>query len=144
MQTLAVTLVGALLGARLGALTVFIWLVLAAAGLPLLADGAGGVEHMTGPTAGYLAAFPVAAFATGWLAEREWDGRRPARAFLSMLIGNALCLVVGGAWLAGQIGGQQALEAGILPFLPGAAAKAGLAAIILWAVCRARLRTAFA
>lgn len=144
MQTLAVTLAGALLGPRVGALTVIVWLALAAAGLPLLADGSGGLAHMTGATAGYLAAFPVAAFCTGWLAEKGWDGRRPRLAFLNMLAGNAVCLAIGGGWLAGQIGAAAALSGGVLPFLPGAAAKAALGALILWLLVQARARTTLA
>jgi biotin transport system substrate-specific component len=30
-----------------------------------------------GPTAGYLAGFVAAAFATGWLSERGWDRSAP-------------------------------------------------------------------
>ena len=59
MQTLAVTLVGALLGRRLGAITVMAWLAQAMAGLPVLANGAGGIHHFAGPTAGYLVALSL-------------------------------------------------------------------------------------
>lgn len=130
LQTLAVTLIGALYGWRLGALTVAAWLIAAALGLPLLSDGAGGPGPFTGPTAGYLFAFPPAAVLTGALAARGWNGERPGRAFLAMLAGNALCLVFGTAWLAGALGAA-AIEAGLLPFLPGALVKSAAGAAIL-------------
>lgn len=131
MQTFAVTLIGALFGWRLGATTVIAWLAEGAAGMPVLAGGGAGIHHFFGPTAGYLLAFPLAAAVTGWLAERGWNGHSPARAFLSMLFGNALCLALGGAWLAAMVGVEKALLLGVVPFLIGALLKSGLAALVL-------------
>jgi len=142
MQTFAVTLVGALYGWRLGAVTVAAWLVEAAIGLPVLSGGAAGAHHFVGPTAGYLFAFPLAAALTGWLAEQGWNGRRPLLALASMLTGNALCLAVGGAWLAIMIGAEPAFAAGVLPFLVGALLKSGLAAALLHATGRGGARAA--
>ncbi|MFB2552844.1 biotin transporter BioY [Ensifer soli] len=131
LQTLAVTLIGALYGWRLGALTVAAWLAEAAAGLPVLAGGAGGLAHFAGPTAGYLFAFPLAAALVGWLAGRGWNGRRPVLAFVAMLAGNGACLAFGGAWLAALIGAEKALAFGVLPFLVGALLKSALGACLL-------------
>jgi biotin transport system substrate-specific component len=136
MQTFAVTLVGALLGWRLGALTVVLWLAEAAAGLPVLAGGTGGVAVFAGPTAGYLASFPLAAALVGWLAERGGT-RSLLRAVAVMALGNALCLVVGGAWLALLIGGGKALAVGVLPFVPGGLLKAALGGAVVEAARRA-------
>ena len=131
MQTFAVALVGALYGWRLGGITIVTWLIQGAIGLPVLAGGAAGAHHFVGPTAGYLFAFPIAGMAMGWLAERGWNGHRPFLAFVGMLIGNALCLVLGAAWLAVLIGTEQAVMAGIVPFLTGAVLKAALGAVTL-------------
>lgn len=131
MQTFAVALVGALYGWRLGGITIVTWLIQGAIGLPVLAGGAAGAHHFVGPTAGYLFAFPIAGIAVGWLAEHGWNGHRAWLAFAGMLIGNALCLVVGAAWLAVLIGLEQAVMAGIVPFLIGAVLKAGLGAVTL-------------
>ena len=131
MQTFAVALIGALYGWRLGGITIVTWLIQGALGLPVLAGGAAGAHHFVGPTAGYLFAFPVAGMAMGWLAERGWNGYRPFLAFAGMLISNALCLVLGAAWLAVLIGVEQAVMAGIVPFLTGAVLKAALGAVTL-------------
>ena len=120
MQTLAVTLVGAMYGWRLGALTVLAWLGAGALGLPVFAGGGGGLLRFAGPTAGYLLAFPIAAAATGWLVERGWNGQRVLLAFVAMLLGNVLCLVLGAAWLAMAVGAQQAIVLGVAPFAIGA------------------------
>jgi biotin transport system substrate-specific component len=131
LQTFAVTVIGALYGWRLGALTVIVWLALGAAGAPVLAGGASGAKYFLGATAGYLFAFPLAAALTGWLAEKGWNGRRPGYAFLSMLLGSAVCLAVGAVWLATKVGPEKALMAGVVPFLVGALIKSVLGAVVL-------------
>lgn len=131
LQTLAVTLVGALYGPRLGAVTVLAWLAQGAAGLPVLAGGAGGLPHFFGPTGGYLLSFPLVALLTGWLAERGWTGERTGLASLSFLLGNALCLVIGGLWLAVVIGPAAAFAHGVAPFLIGGILKSVVGACLL-------------
>jgi biotin transport system substrate-specific component len=134
MQTLAATLIGALYGWRLGALTIAVWLVQGALGMPVFSNGAGGVAHLVGRTGGYLFAFPIAAAVTGFLAERGWNGNRVVLAFLAMLAGNALCLAIGGAWLATLIGAEKAFWFGVAPFVLGAIVKSALGAAILKAM----------
>ena len=131
MQTLAVTLVGALYGWRLGGLTILVWLAQGALGLPVFAGGSGGFVRFFGPTAGYLLAFPIAGALTGWLVERGWNGSKLLLAFAAMLIGNALCLVLGAAWLAAMVGLPKAIAVGVAPFLLGAALKSVLGAGVL-------------
>ena len=142
MQTFAVVLVGALYGWRLGAITIIAWLAEAALGLPVLSGGAGGAHHFVGPTAGYLFAFPVAGALVGWLAERGWNGRRPLLAFVSMLLGNALCLGLGAAWLAVLFGTEVAWSSGVAPFIIGGVLKSALGAALLALLARGKARTA--
>ncbi len=131
LQTFAVMTLGALYGWKLGALTVLAWLGQAMLGAPVLAGGAGGVAPFVGPTAGYLAAFPLCAALTGWLAERGWNGSRPLLALASMGIGHALCLGLGAAWLTVLFGLETAITAGVTPFLVGLLLKSGLGAVTL-------------
>lgn len=137
LQTLAVTLCGALLGWRLGALAVLSWLAVGAAGLPVFAEGGAGIARLTGPGAGYLFAFPFAAALTGWLAARGWNGDRPRLAFAAMLLAHALCLLSGGAWLGASAGSWAAFAGGVLPYIPGAIVKSAIGAAALWALHRA-------
>src|SRR6266576_1099435 len=76
LQPMAVLLVGGLLGARLGALSMILYLAMGAAGLPVFTPTVPllGVARLFGPTGGYLLAYPVAAWATGWFAN---PGRQP-------------------------------------------------------------------
>ena len=98
-QTFVVLLTGALLGSRLGAITMIVYLVEGASGLPFFYGGSGGVAHLLGPTGGYLVAFPAAAFITGSFAEHDWD-RRFATAVAAMAIGSLVIMLSGWTWLA--------------------------------------------
>lgn len=137
MQTLAVTLIGAILGWRLGVASIMAWLAAAVAGLPVIAG-----NHIAGPviflstTAGYLIAFPLAAALTGFLAAHGWNGKRPVLAFASMVLGNGLCLVLGTAWLAALIGPDKAIALGFVPFVAGGLVKSALGAAFLKAIGR--------
>lgn len=70
LQTFAVMLAGAVLGARRGFLAVLLYLALGAIGLPVFSGGAAGLGVFAGPTVGYLVAFPFAALLTGFIVER--------------------------------------------------------------------------
>ena len=76
LQPMAVLLVGGLLGARLGASSMILYLALGAAGLPVFTPTVPlvGVARLLGPTGGYLLAYPVAAWAVGWFTD---PGRQP-------------------------------------------------------------------
>lgn len=139
MQTLAVTLIGALYGWRLGALTVLVWLAQGLVGLPVFAGGA-GPAYMVGPTGGYLVAFVFAAAVCGALAERGWTGHRVLRSFAAQLAGNLLCLAIGAAWLATFVGPTKAVAAGVLPFVLGGVLKSILGAALLKALALQRGR----
>src|SRR6266550_6187165 len=79
LQPLAVLLVGVALGATRGSAAATLYLLEGAAGLPVFAQGHGGALWLLGPTAGYLLAYPFAAFVAGWFSQRGW-GSTIARA----------------------------------------------------------------
>lgn len=102
LQTMAVLLSGAVLGARLGASAQVLYLLAGIAGLPVFAAVPGlpaGAARLLGPTGGFLLAFPVAAAITGaWVAgttDRVW-----LRAVLGAAAGTAVLYAGGTAWLA--------------------------------------------
>lgn len=130
MQTFAILLVAGLAGARIALAIVITWLAQAAIGLPLLADGAGGLDPFTGPTAGYLGGFVLAAFLCGWLAERP-KLRGWIALTLIFLGGHTLILACGWARLAALAGEQAAWDSGVAPFLPGGILKSVLAVVVV-------------
>lgn len=129
-QTFAVTLTGALLGSRLGAMSMFIYLIEGACGLPFFSNGGSGILTFLGPTGGYLVSFPAAAFITGSFAEHGWD-KRFITAAAAMTIGSALILVSGWAWLCQLMPPLVAYTAGVEPFIIGDIVKIILAAAVL-------------
>jgi biotin transport system substrate-specific component len=138
-QTFAVLLSGALLGPKRGFLAQVLYIAEGGAGLPMFAGGASGLAVLTGPTAGYLIAFPFAAAITGWLAARGWD-RRFATTMLAMLIGSSVIFLLGAIGLARFVPGSAVLSSGVLPFLPGDVIKAALAALAIPAAWRGARR----
>lgn len=135
-QTFAVLLSGAVLGARRAFLAQVLYLAEGATGLPVFAGGAAGIATFLGPTGGYLAAFPLAAFLTGLLAERGWD-RRFSTTFAALLLGSAVIFALGLVVLARYVPAGRLLPAGLLPFVPGDLIKSALAALAFPAAWRA-------
>ncbi len=97
-----VVLLGALaLGSRLGAASQILYLAAGIAGLPVFAASGilpPGPLRLLGPTGGYLMAYPLAAFLTGYLAERGFD-RRYLTSIVAMLAGLAVIYAIGVTWL---------------------------------------------
>ncbi len=141
MQTFAITMIGVLYGWRLGAATVLAWLGEAAIGLPVLANGAGGLAPFMGPTSGYLVSFPIIAALAGLLAEKGWTGERVVLSFSAHVLANMLCLAIGGAWLMLLLGVEKGLALGVVPFILGGVLKSALAAAVLMAIGRHFVRS---
>jgi biotin transport system substrate-specific component len=137
VQPMIVLLGGAALGARLGASAQLLYLALGILGLPVFAVSPvlpQGALRLLGPTGGYLMMYPLAAFVTGWLAERGLD-RRYATAVLAMACGLVLVFAGGVAWLALVVqpgrGLAGAVAAGLAPFVAADAAKLLVAAAVM-------------
>jgi biotin transport system substrate-specific component len=130
LQPLAVLIVGGLLGPGLGAASLIFYVVLGAAGLPVFTPiGLPGVARLVGPTGGYLLAYPIAAYAVGWLVG---DGARLPRLVLAVLSGLVLIHLGGLAQLLILTGSvRTAARFGTLPFLVGDVIKLGLAILVL-------------
>ena len=69
LQYLFTMLAGLLLGSRLGTLSVFSYMLLGLAGLPIFSEG-GGIWYVSKPSFGYIIGFAVGTFVTGWIAEQ--------------------------------------------------------------------------
>jgi len=132
LQTAAVLLVGTALGAGRGALSMVLYVLAGAIGLPVYADGDAGLARLVGFTGGYLVGFIVAAALVGRLAEQRWDRSIPRAAGL-MLVGTFVIYALGVPVLAmvADMPVASAIEAGALVFVPWDLAKIALAAVAL-------------
>jgi biotin transport system substrate-specific component len=147
LQPMIVLVGSAALGARLGASSQLLYLLLGIAGLPVFAASPilpQGLGRLAGPTGGYLLAYPAAAFVTGYLAERGFD-RRYATSLVAMLAGLMTIFTGGVLWLAyfaagpgGPVGLNLAFATGLFPFVVPDLVKVGVASGILpivWRSC---------
>jgi biotin transport system substrate-specific component len=131
LQTFAVFLIGLTYGWRLGGITVALYLLEGALGLPVFSGGKGGMIVFMGPTAGYLVGFLLAATACGWFAERGFD-RSYFKLLVALLVGNVLLYAPGLLWLGTLIGWDKpVLEYGLYPFIGGDLLKIAMAVILL-------------
>ncbi len=134
LQTLAVLLLGALGGSRVGVASVLLYLAEGFAGLPVFAGAAAGPAALMGPTGGFLIGFLPAA----WIAGRAGTAAGPIRAGAVLLLAHLVLFVPGLAWLATWVGAERAVLAGFVPFIPGTAVKTALALAVLVATRRPR------
>ncbi|MER9431605.1 biotin transporter BioY [Mesorhizobium sp. M0482] len=136
MQTLAVFLIAASFGMRLGVATLLLYMAEGALGLPVFQstpEKGIGIAYMLGSTGGYLAGFVVMAAIVGWAADRGWD-RHPIKLFNAMLVAEIVMMAMGFAWLALLIGPEKSWQFGVLPFIVGDLIKVALAASLVPAV----------
>ena len=98
LQTMMVVLAGAFLGAKNGAYSQLLYLLLGCLGLPVFAQipAAFGFMRLFGPTGGYLLSFPIAAYVTGYLLEKN---KSYLNVTLTMFLANFIIIATGTLFL---------------------------------------------
>ena len=131
-QSLGPLLAGSILGARRGALSQILFLLLVAAGLPLLAGGRGGLAVFGTPSAGFLIAWPLAAAFVGAATERLWSRLGFVSAFVINILGGIVILFAVGVPVMAYIGSLSIADAAAnsMALIPGGLLKAALAAAV--------------
>ncbi len=128
MQTFAVFFVLSLLGGRCGFLSVLLYLLLGAVGLPVFSGFQGGVGILLGVTGGYIWGFLAAALVY-WVITALFGQKLPIR-LLSSVLGMLVCYACGSVWYQ-TIYAQNSLWAVIItcvvPYLLPDAVKIALA-----------------
>jgi biotin transport system substrate-specific component len=116
LSNLGVLLIGLTLGSRRAAAALLLYLAEGAMGLPVFSAGVGGIAQIYGYTGGFLMAYPVAAFLSGWIAEH---GTRTVLRFTAAAIVAEITLFTGGVtWLMHltHVPFAQAINWGVYPF----------------------------
>jgi len=132
LQPMLVLLSGGVLGGRLGAISMFVYVALGAAGLPMFAGNPGsGIAVLTGATGGYLFSYPIVSWMVGMLTRKS---NRLIVNLLVMFLGMTVIYLFGIVWLAlfMKIDFYRAFMLGGAPFLLSDIVKAILAASISW------------
>jgi len=128
LANFGVLLVGLTLGSRRGFAAAALYLAWGAMGLPVFASsGPGSMAQLLGPTGGYLWAYPVIAFLSGWIAERGQASFM--RNLLGAIAAEVVLFAAGISWLATVTHSwRQAAFFGLYPFLFAEVAKVTAAA----------------
>ncbi|WP_342528422.1 biotin transporter BioY [Chryseomicrobium sp. FSL W7-1435] len=140
-QTLAIGLAATILGSRYGTLSVAIYLLLGAVGVPVFAGMSSGLASLVGPTGGYLIGFLPTAYLIGLYLEKT--SFTVKQAIVANILGMIVTLAFGTVWLkiALELSWTAAIAGGVTPFIPLGIVKAVLAAMGGIAV-RKRLQSA--
>jgi len=128
---LSVFLAGGLLGARYGAVSQIVFVLLGLVGAPVFAQFKGGPNALAGPTGGFIIGYIACAWVVGFAASR-W-GRSPKVLIPAMAVGALATYALGTLWFMRVTNHtlESALGACVLPFLPGDAAKIALSAALI-------------
>ncbi|MGA0078500.1 MAG: biotin transporter BioY [Candidatus Nanopelagicales bacterium] len=132
LQTFVILLGAAALGAQRAAISQVAYLSLALAGLPIMADGKGGLSAIYGATSGYLVGFILASILAGHLANK-FTTNRFRNVFISYFLGSLVIYVFGvlGLIFYANINLLSALSVGVIPFVLGDIFKAIAAGLLL-------------
>ena len=118
------------LGMKNGTISFIIYLLLGAVGVPVFSSFRGGLQVLAGPTGGYLIGFIFLALIMGFALD-HFD-RKLVPTIIGMIIGMVVCYAFGTVWLAKllSLSFKEGLMMGVIPYLPGDAAKIIIAAIV--------------
>lgn len=110
MQTFAVFLTLGLLGGKWGSISIFIYLLLGAVGLPVFSGFHGGISALLGPTGGFLFGFLAAGLIYGFLSK--------IHILFAMVTGLLVCYAFGCLWYCVYFGSESFFSAVALCVLP--------------------------
>jgi biotin transport system substrate-specific component len=93
LQTFAVFLTAGLLGGKRGTITVIVYILLGAVGVPVFSGFTGGIGHLLGPTGGYIISFLLFPVIINFFGKKS-----PVRLVISMVMSTLACYAVGTLW----------------------------------------------
>ena len=115
------------LGIKLGTISVLLYVLLGAVGLPVFSNFSGGFGKLMGPTGGYIIGYLFLALICGFFIRKFQD--RLLLHVLGFVLGTIVLYAFGTLWLKIQTGMTfpAALMAGVIPYIPGDIVKLILA-----------------
>lgn len=130
LGTFLIFIIAYILEPCLAGLSVFIYLLLGAVGLPVFSGYSGGIGKLLGPTGGFLIGFLAIAFISSYFIHKFPNNK--VYHIISMVVSLAICLLFGSIWFTIQqkIDFIKALQLAVFPFLLGDGLKIILAFIV--------------
>ena len=135
LQTFGVFIAVGILGGKRGTLSVLVFILLGAVGIPVFANFSGGIGVLAGPTGGYIIGFLFSALVM-WAMEKL-PGKKSIMQIVSMVVGLVVCYAFGTAWFMvvygkanGPVGLVTALGWCVFPFIIPDLIKIALAYVL--------------
>ena len=135
LQTFGVFIAVGVLGGKRGSLSVLVFILLGAIGIPVFANFSGGIGVLAGPTGGYIIGFLFSALLM-WSMEKL-PGKKSVMQIVSMIAGLIVCYAFGTVWFVivygrmnGPIGFTAALASCVVPFIIPDIIKIALAYVL--------------
>lgn len=131
LQTFAVFVAAGLLGWKYGTISIVVYILLGAVGIPVFAGFSGGIGAIIGPTGGYIIGFIFTSLIVGLIT--KFFGKKIYVLIISMILGLAVCYLFGTLWFmfVSQMGFIESLMLCVVPFLIFDACKIVAASIIV-------------
>lgn len=135
LQTFGVFIAVGVLGGKRGSLSVLVFILLGAIGIPVFANFSGGIGVLAGPTGGYIIGFLFSALLM-WAMEKL-PGKKSVMQIVSIIAGLIVCYAFGTVWFVivygrmnGPIGFTAALASCVVPFIIPDIIKIALAYVL--------------
>ena len=135
LQTFAVFLAVGVLGGRRGTITILVYILMGAVGLPVFSNFSGGIGQLMGVTGGYILGFLGSALVM-WAMEALLGKKTWVRA-VSMVLGLVVCYAFGTFWFmqvyartSGPVGVMAALGWCVFPYILPDLGKIALALLL--------------
>lgn len=118
-QTIVINIIGLILLPRQAFITVFVYIILGAFGLPVFSGGAGGFGKLLGPTGGYILGYLIAATVISILKGKDINIKRYL--LVTILVGIPLIYLCGLITMKLYMDNNllAILTASVFPFIPG-------------------------
>lgn len=136
LQTLAVIMAGVILGPKLGSISMLLYILLGAVGLPVFSGLKGGLAAIVGPTGGFLISFPIMALIIGIGVKENTSSERKKygdmRFWVMLILGTIVNFLIGTIMFSLSTGSgfMASLTACVLPFIPVTIIKTILGGIL--------------
>ncbi len=117
-QTLIVNMIALLLKPKKASITVAVWVLLGAVGLPVFSGGRGGIGVIAGATGGYILSYILVVFVISLV---KGNKNKVWKSLVAVFVGEFIIYAVGIPWMkvVMGIGWKAAIVSGMLPFLIG-------------------------
>ena len=126
---LIIYLCAVIVGTKKVTISVLLYILIGAVGVPVYSGYNSGIQRIVGPTGGYLLGFIACAVFTGLFVEK-FENKIYMYA-VGMIIGTVICYIIGSVWLSysNSLTFMQALWGGVVPFVPGDIVKIVIAVL---------------